>query len=903
MITFRPTLVIGLGGSGSFVVRRLKKRFRRLVQADLPPSVQLLAFDTDAQKPLELLEELTKAEFFRLSNFNGGNFTSRAALAANPAIAVWWKFQRLTPGFVQDGANQRPPVGRLAFFVKFTTVHNQIEAAIQRMFQPVGEYIPPQNINAVDVYIVGSSCGGTGAGMFFDMAVLSRYLVTRTAREAILQGHAFLPSCFEGTPTPQVSLQTNALAFLRTMEGMQAITVPEVTYPGFQTQEMAAPLFSRVHLISGVDVTGVRAVDLQGVFEKVALQLDLEISSAAGRDMQSAIDNCRPDFNNRPGGRLATYSSYGAALLSGASDFGRLALLPAFCSQVVRALASDPPPDAPVSDPTPDRAVSDTAIRNSAFRRTLDILESDVAALELVPDFGAERNRLLGSEDPGDAVRSLVRRVDTVASTLSLSWLSTLGGVSDEIGKEAARLIEAGPAGIPHAMAYLQMVQAEVGKLNERVEACRSAPTESADQIVAKVRGFFVSKAEKQRILETQGYPFLKQQTLARVREALARKVQADVAGWSREVAAKLAALQKFFPAGVKPFVESVEHYSREALAKQRAIMGPAANVADFGAISARFEGEAAKTADRFLGSPEGRRALRVLSQSMLKEEGSDTWGSTLLEAADEFLSKNLADSVTLTPEWPQKSAQEIISCRPMVQFVADHLNTGPNPATFAYARAYDKDRVHKALQMRDPGLNVSIESSSEPGTLEVCAMALNFALSQIQETRLIDAGYKQFVETQLEPTENRYAWRGPGKFYDRIKQLSLFPLSRSEQALARVLALYPPPPASAIASLTVGGYLINGEPLEVDSEASQLSKYQAFNRRLVSEGYAERLLQQWKMLSDIEKVREHLKSVGAKIDEEIRRANARVEEAGGPEFVSLLQEEREAAAEEHRRI
>ena len=69
---FRPTLIIGLGGSGTFVARRLKKRLYRLVDGEIPPSIQILAFDTDRQSPHPLLGELSTAEFHWVSDFPGG---------------------------------------------------------------------------------------------------------------------------------------------------------------------------------------------------------------------------------------------------------------------------------------------------------------------------------------------------------------------------------------------------------------------------------------------------------------------------------------------------------------------------------------------------------------------------------------------------------------------------------------------------------------------------------------------------------------------------------------------------------------------------------------------------------------------------------------------------------------
>ena len=118
----RPTLIVGLGGSGTWVVRRLKRRIEgRLSAGDaaITPALQLLAFDTDRQKESPTLGELEKSEFCLMDNFNGDEVVSRENLENFPAIREFWKYRTLSPGFVQDGAQQRPPVGRLALFLHF----------------------------------------------------------------------------------------------------------------------------------------------------------------------------------------------------------------------------------------------------------------------------------------------------------------------------------------------------------------------------------------------------------------------------------------------------------------------------------------------------------------------------------------------------------------------------------------------------------------------------------------------------------------------------------------------------------------------------------------------------------------------------------------------------------------
>lgn len=885
---FRPTLIIGLGGSGTFVVRRLKKRLRRLVQGEVPPAVQLLAFDTDAQKYDEHLEELAPSEFHRLSNFPGNVYVTAAARAQNPAIAQFWQYTNLVPGFIQDGANQRPPVGRLALFVRFDEVVRQISDSVARMFHSAPGYTPPPNIRSVDVYIIGSSCGGTGAGMFFDIANLSRHLIAQSALEAILQGHVFLPSCFSGTQVALRSIQTNACAFLRTMEVMQSDPLPAIQYPGLKTMEYPAPLFRRVHLISSVDVTGIRVGEVQDVFENVALQLDLEIAGASARDMRSAADNDPADFNNRPLGRLAVYSSYGAAMLSGSSILGRLAVLPAFSSRVVQSLLS------PATTPVPD-------VINGALAKIENVLASDDEALSLVEGFHVEATRLAETERPIEAARNLVRRVDQIASTLTLSWLSELVSVGDEIRTRTVSLIGDGEGGITSGLAYLSHSRSRLTRLLQQIDSVQASPLESADSIVSQVEKWWQSKGNRKQILASQGYQYLKAQTLLRVREAVGRKVRPTLSALCNDIDQWSDHLHRF--ASTTPtLVENIERYSRESAERYRRIAGSASAPDDVPQVRKRFDSTSAQLVKSFFADAIGRRALSDVAETLVNGATIDVWSAKLRRAAEEYLTSALAESVTVGEGWPEKAARTIIECQPMVQFVADHMNLGPKPQRFAYARCWNNDVVAQRIRNERPDLNITVEPMAEPGSLEVTSMVLNFALHQVQEVVLIEDAYRQFAGSQAEPIENRYAWRAPSSFWTKVRQFSLLPLPPQEQALARVLALNWDVAEGPVAVVTANGYKIRGEALDIDPESSQYQKYVALNSKLLSSRESERLLQKWRD-SDRDSARDFLAGLREKAEKRLEAAKGRIDDDGGSSFVSMLQEELDAIKHEISRL
>jgi len=137
------------------------------------PALQLLAFDTDDQQESTELSILERNEFHLLNNFLADSVVSSHMLPRYPNVQRWWRYEQLLPGFIKDGAQQRPPVGRLALFYYSKRVWNALQTAVRAMFTPTADYQPVEN-NAIDIYIIGSSCGGTGAGMFFDITALAK---------------------------------------------------------------------------------------------------------------------------------------------------------------------------------------------------------------------------------------------------------------------------------------------------------------------------------------------------------------------------------------------------------------------------------------------------------------------------------------------------------------------------------------------------------------------------------------------------------------------------------------------------------------------------------------------------------------------------------------------------------
>ena len=90
----------------------------------------------------------------------------------------------------------------LAFFHKYGDIRGKLDKAVSNVIAPnaVDEMREHYHINVdsnlLDVVIVFSVAGGTGSGMFLDVAFMCREVLSDSKRELDLTGYVLLPSAF-----------------------------------------------------------------------------------------------------------------------------------------------------------------------------------------------------------------------------------------------------------------------------------------------------------------------------------------------------------------------------------------------------------------------------------------------------------------------------------------------------------------------------------------------------------------------------------------------------------------------------------------------------------------------------------------------------------------------------------
>jgi len=236
-----PALVIGLGGTGQWVLTYLKKNLVETYDK-IPKEVRLRAFDTvktsraqagggqsSTDEMPDRVEEravggvrLESGEYIHVGGYVRDFVRDIAQDETNerfPHIRSWFQAKYYLDNLpdqqfnLDEGAGQFRQFGRLAIYSDLrapTTsfIYGQLQDTIQQIQRET-------NTKNLYVFIIGSLAGGTGAGMFVDVAHLVRRIASEQAHMQVnVRGFLVLPDAFGALPASSVVKRgMNARAF------------------------------------------------------------------------------------------------------------------------------------------------------------------------------------------------------------------------------------------------------------------------------------------------------------------------------------------------------------------------------------------------------------------------------------------------------------------------------------------------------------------------------------------------------------------------------------------------------------------------------------------------------------------------------------------------------------------
>ena len=235
----RPTLFIGLGGTGKEVLLRLRRKFYERFGEPGLPCVSYLWMDTDTSDKMaqgEQMDAIFRAVAFteqeQIPLLKGKVKEDLASIFRNksqyPNIHSWLYREVERYGTeISDGAGGVRAIGRLTFFYHYSsTIGQRIKTVLrsiktQEVIDETKRIIGQAEFVATpQVFLVSSVAGGTGCGIYLDCA----FLLKKLSRDGIALdrtvGLLFLPSVYYPTANGEAALRSygNAYAALKELE-------------------------------------------------------------------------------------------------------------------------------------------------------------------------------------------------------------------------------------------------------------------------------------------------------------------------------------------------------------------------------------------------------------------------------------------------------------------------------------------------------------------------------------------------------------------------------------------------------------------------------------------------------------------------------------------------------------
>ncbi|MCP4538850.1 MAG: hypothetical protein GY832_17080 [Chloroflexi bacterium] len=211
-----PSLIIGLGGTGQQAATHLKKDLLEACGGEMPPQVRLLAFDTvktaavkvggrgEAERGGQVggTVSLDYGEYVYIGG-DAYDLVYKAGRGEHPQIASWLQshfyLSKLPRNIfnLEEGAGQYRQFGRLAVFYDVraparSSINNMLTDTIRAIKRAT------QRQEGLQVFIVGSLAGGTGSGMFVDIAHIVRQIASLSTvnMQTTIRGYLVLPEAF-----------------------------------------------------------------------------------------------------------------------------------------------------------------------------------------------------------------------------------------------------------------------------------------------------------------------------------------------------------------------------------------------------------------------------------------------------------------------------------------------------------------------------------------------------------------------------------------------------------------------------------------------------------------------------------------------------------------------------------
>ena len=293
-VRLRPTLIIGLGGTGHRVAVWVKALAGRSWERErVDRLVKFLVFDT-AQEALaanvggQAISLEAGSEFVDIGQTPVANIKKNLERQAAIQERLGGVMAGLPPAVLRNGAKQLRPLGLLAFLWRYNEVEDRLRSAIWSLAgRQRGE-----GREGINVFIINSLVGGTGSSTFLDAAYLVRDLFDELGSLSdfcYITGVGLLPRAFHGIQEP--NLAPNTVASLKELNHCMMRGGFSARYPSGRVVTTEQPPFNIYYLVDGVDERGHTWHGPGDVCRLAAEAIFLQMGSQVGQKQENDFDN------------------------------------------------------------------------------------------------------------------------------------------------------------------------------------------------------------------------------------------------------------------------------------------------------------------------------------------------------------------------------------------------------------------------------------------------------------------------------------------------------------------------------------------------------------------------------------------------------------------------------------
>ncbi|MBM3299617.1 MAG: hypothetical protein FJY85_06665, partial [Deltaproteobacteria bacterium] len=324
----RPTLIIGLGGTGKLILTRLRALFEQRF-GDVPSErIRLLEMDIDPnlREGVTRYDErevvLREEEFLDLGEVPAANIIQGVRSGHYPPLQGWLSTDvRLMETRLRQGGQQIRQLGRLAFLWHSEGISGSLN--VRKRLDDIiavltSQYVADLGREArLNVYVTCSLCGGTGSGMFIDLAYLlqevlrSRNLLDKTTIAAFLTTSRFFSSASQPNLRPNTWAALTELDYF-TRTPVEEKHVDRMRYFDDHWIPIVTRPYQLAYLVDAIDHRGYSVEHPEYMTRLVSDILFLLTASPIGDEAASRINNVRALRRTELG---TVYSTAGVASL------------------------------------------------------------------------------------------------------------------------------------------------------------------------------------------------------------------------------------------------------------------------------------------------------------------------------------------------------------------------------------------------------------------------------------------------------------------------------------------------------------------------------------------------------------------------------------------------------------